>query len=843
MSFQPRAGDTLELRTAAYRFLEHPAAPGMPYGQEGRQGIVYKLEKIGRGRQEAALKVFRPRFRDDTLLQQPEAYKAIVGIPGLSVAKRTVLSERKEPELIAEHSELNCAVLMPWVEGPTWLDILAEKRALSREEAVRSASALAETLLAMEQRRLAHCDLSAANVMLPGWVRAQGHAIELVDAESMYGPEWERPGALPLGTPGYASQAACRSGVWDAYADRLSGAILLSEMLGWADASVREAAWGESYFSPEEVQHPSARLDRLVQALSELYGEGVSLLLKQAWENEALSYCPSFAQWAEALRRVRAGERVSAPKAAKKEGPCVLLIGAEAAERKRRLERHEGAHVLSARSVEEAEVPGNVTHLIVFPSALPKEKELAELAALQEAVARKYPCGPVLYILIDRIHLLEQVVEFEERLTYDKACVIYSRNTDSIDLIDLLAGGRDADAVKHPNYAAAPLHLTPPEPEAESVPEPIREYRQHEELKSEAPSLAQLPPEQQSEPPRPQEPLQTPPMRQAAEPSAPEPPRTAKTKSGLLERVKSKWSIRFEQPAPAGAWNSANSEQRTYLLGGKRQVKLPKQGVIVVTGDRRSGVSSTAANFANLLSGHGSVLILDFDVKRRGVSRFFPEAMKRLEDERQTFGLYAVLNNPRLIEDVMFVEHETLSLITLTEPYVPSLFGAQTERKIGEKTREELLEPSRFYALLQYAKTLVDWVIVDLPSEIRSIIPDVSIYADYVVLCTNNSVEAIDELLSVVLAEMMQINEVAFLNYVNRGRIVLTNYETGNRWGLREMTEETAEKLIREYGPLWDLSVIGSVPYSPNFSLQLQKGRLLSSGELRDSYMRILERL
>lgn len=40
MSFQPKMGQEWPTGGVIYRIAEHPAAPGMPYGQEGRQAVV-----------------------------------------------------------------------------------------------------------------------------------------------------------------------------------------------------------------------------------------------------------------------------------------------------------------------------------------------------------------------------------------------------------------------------------------------------------------------------------------------------------------------------------------------------------------------------------------------------------------------------------------------------------------------------------------------------------------------------------------------------------------------------------------------------------------------------------
>jgi hypothetical protein len=72
MSFRPNVHDELTLNGITYRIAEHPAAPGISYGQEGCAGIVYQLlpaappSPTGReagDESAAALNVFRARFR------------------------------------------------------------------------------------------------------------------------------------------------------------------------------------------------------------------------------------------------------------------------------------------------------------------------------------------------------------------------------------------------------------------------------------------------------------------------------------------------------------------------------------------------------------------------------------------------------------------------------------------------------------------------------------------------------------------------------------------------------------------------------------------------------------
>jgi formylglycine-generating enzyme required for sulfatase activity len=317
MAFRPNIGDELTLNNVTYRIAEHPAAPGIPYGQEGRAGIVYQLLPADRsaGFQPAALKVFRARFRTPALVSQAEKLAAFADLPGLTVCRRTVLTPTRHADLLRREPDLTYAVLMPWIEGPTWVEVMLEKRPLTPQQALDLARAFAQVLVRMEEQGLAHCDLSGPNVILPMLAQptadrrpqtacSPSSTVELVDVEGLYAPGLPRPEALPSGSAGYAHRTA-REGLWGPTADRFAGAVLLAEMLGWGDESVREACYGETYFDPAEMPGQGGvnppRYRTLIAALARHYGQPVADLFERAWMSETLADCPTFGEWLVAL--------------------------------------------------------------------------------------------------------------------------------------------------------------------------------------------------------------------------------------------------------------------------------------------------------------------------------------------------------------------------------------------------------------------------------------------------------------------------------------------------------------------------------------------------------------
>jgi len=328
MPFHPQVGDQLTIDSVTYCVAEHPAAPGIPYGQAGRRAIVYALTSPpapsplppgGRGegvaasaagggvRARAALKVFNPRFRVPALVLVAQNLAPYAALPGLQVCQRTVLIPEKHKDLLQQHPDLTYAVLMPWIEGSTWMEVMIEKRALTAEESLALARSLAGILADLEGRGLAHCDLSGPNVILPP---GEGQVV-LVDLEDMYGPRFAQPEVLPGGSPGYAHKTAPQ-GLWGPEADRFAGAVLLAEMLCWHDERVREAAWGEQYFAPEEMQQDTERYRLLVEVMRGRWGEGVAELFERAWGSDVLEDCVTFGEWMIGLHpRVERGIRMS----------------------------------------------------------------------------------------------------------------------------------------------------------------------------------------------------------------------------------------------------------------------------------------------------------------------------------------------------------------------------------------------------------------------------------------------------------------------------------------------------------------------------------------------------
>ena len=297
--FVPKVNERLSLGTETYYFTEHPALVGrnMPYGQTGRRATVFQLR--GEDGKKRALKVFAAMYRNDENLYKTGKLLKYSDFPGLETCERFVISKNQFPSLIQENRDLDYSVLMPWIEGQTWQDVVLSKKMLSKDTCLENATELNRVLSTMEKSKVAHCDLSGPNLIIrpKGMKNSDADPISLIDLEEMYAPDLTRPNKLPAGSAGYAHCTASK-GLWSPDADRFAGSILLANMLAWCDPVVVDATFGENYFAQDEMHTDCNRYQILTSSLARIWGRATAELFDAAWHSKELRDCPTFADWA-----------------------------------------------------------------------------------------------------------------------------------------------------------------------------------------------------------------------------------------------------------------------------------------------------------------------------------------------------------------------------------------------------------------------------------------------------------------------------------------------------------------------------------------------------------------
>jgi membrane-associated protease RseP (regulator of RpoE activity) len=303
MRLEPQPNDILQIGKDQFRFMPHPAVPAMAFGQEGRKSMVFQLHRASSGKY-FALKIFKPAFRGSYILEGAQRIAAYHKLLGMSACRRTVLTRDRYADLLNQYPVLEYSVIMPWVGGQTWHDLVGkEESSLSSEQSLEIAETAARVLSTLEAKNLAHCDIASGNVLID---LDQGQ-VNLVDLEDMYGAHLAPPNAFPAGTAGYQHRTSRANphGQWCAEGDRFSSAILLAEMLTWHDHRIVKLAYGGHYFAEREMQ--DAKCERYALMLQVLLGVSKDLaeLFEQAWRSQRLTGCPPLSQWINAIAKAK----------------------------------------------------------------------------------------------------------------------------------------------------------------------------------------------------------------------------------------------------------------------------------------------------------------------------------------------------------------------------------------------------------------------------------------------------------------------------------------------------------------------------------------------------------
>jgi hypothetical protein len=295
--FNPGPNETLMIGGYVYTVKPHPSVPAFAFGQEGRKAFVYQVGG-GPDGQLYALKKFKPVYRVDGLTEVNDSLARFAQWRGLEVCARQCLQYGAHDDALNVYPDLEYAVLMPWISGSTWYDIVISETPLTRLEAITFANATAQVLAALEEAGLAHCDIAAPNII----INANTGRAHLIDVEDLYSPGFASPSALPAGTEGYAHLTA-HEGLWKASGDRFAGAVLMAEMAGWHDPRIRKQSDEEHYFGGNEMQQDCPHYQLMFGVLSELH-PALGDLFEAAWFSPTLEDCPTLKAWGEVLNEV-----------------------------------------------------------------------------------------------------------------------------------------------------------------------------------------------------------------------------------------------------------------------------------------------------------------------------------------------------------------------------------------------------------------------------------------------------------------------------------------------------------------------------------------------------------
>src|SRR6185503_9818134 len=159
MTFEPEPGTRNHLKNdEVIEFVAlEPTGPAsvFVYAESGKEGTVYKVLK---NKEQYALKVFYPQYRDKRLLENTDKLSRFKDLEGFRVAKRTVITPDGYPDLLKKYPDLTYAVLMPWIDGTVWGNLMLETDpSLQPENYFQIAHGLTKVVSSLELQGLAHC--------------------------------------------------------------------------------------------------------------------------------------------------------------------------------------------------------------------------------------------------------------------------------------------------------------------------------------------------------------------------------------------------------------------------------------------------------------------------------------------------------------------------------------------------------------------------------------------------------------------------------------------------------------------------------------------------------------
>jgi serine/threonine protein kinase len=299
MIFEPEPGTSINLNGESIEFVALEAAGPAAvfvYAESGREGTVYKVRK---GEEFYALKVFYPQYRNKRLLENTKKLSRFKNLEGFRVAERMIINRQRFPDVVADYPDLNYSVLMPWIQGTVWGNLMVQyEHSLSHENYFQIAQTLTRVVHNLETQGLAHCDLSNNNFIIDQTLSS----IQLVDIEDMYASDMPRPiPDISYGTIGYRTKWIAQDGLWGPEADRFASAILCAEILTWHNPEIRENRAGDTaFFDEAEIGENSQRYKLMIRYLGAV-GKDLQLLFKRAWFSEGFDQCPPVLEWTKAL--------------------------------------------------------------------------------------------------------------------------------------------------------------------------------------------------------------------------------------------------------------------------------------------------------------------------------------------------------------------------------------------------------------------------------------------------------------------------------------------------------------------------------------------------------------
>ncbi|GHU50732.1 hypothetical protein AGMMS49975_02360 [Clostridia bacterium] len=275
-------------------------------------------------------------------------------------------------------------------------------------------------------------------------------------------------------------------------------------------------------------------------------------------------------------------------------------------------------------------------------------------------------------------------------------------------------------------------------------------------------------------------------------------------------------------------------EQEEETSGELGNLRLTSSRAVIFTGNRGSGVTSTAVNAARSASLKGlRVMLLDFDIDFRMLNLYFGKFLDETEEEEVSASLVRLLAQPH--------SYQTSSVNIDGDFWVSSLgYGFNDEALLNK----HLTEP-KIIGLITYLKQNFDMVAMDFPMDALARFPALINNADVISLCMENNMYS-----AFTTIRHIAIRFGADISYfISKSRLTVTKYNDESVYDEEVITPEGLSELIVNEGfcddITYEIPVSGKIPYSKWFDRQIERDLPISEtdSQMRQAYDEILLRL
>lgn len=260
------------------------------------------------------------------------------------------------------------------------------------------------------------------------------------------------------------------------------------------------------------------------------------------------------------------------------------------------------------------------------------------------------------------------------------------------------------------------------------------------------------------------------------------------------------------EPAPKISKKSAD-----YLAVFQKRTKT-----ILITGERRSGVSTAVSNLAVQAQNDGlKVLVIDLDYERRGQMINFPFIHDE-NDIRMTHSLYNANKNPSQVEEYAIHLADGLDLLGT------SLTVTET------KLMHEHVSNESLQRLLTISSNAYDLLFIDCPYEQLKEYPCLIWLASTIIHSMNTDQRAVINALNAITTDDFD-NADSYNNYMTKVMLLLNNY-IPHFWNGRELNERMVPIFMCDLlgdSIFQNVAVVGRIPHYEDYDHYMEDGNML----------------